>query len=73
MSSKNTELLIEFDEQGNVNLEVLNGDGVSCKALTKPLEDALGNVEENTRKYKPEYKQNQHNKTTQKQQKRLTN
>lgn len=51
--NKNTEVVVEIGADGNFNFEVLNGDGKTCTALTKPLEEAVGVVTE--REFKPEH------------------
>jgi hypothetical protein len=40
---------------GDSNVEAIGTRGPECKALTKPFEDALGNVTDDSRK--PEYHQ----------------
>lgn len=38
------ELEIKIDDEGNVTIRVIGGDGPSCLALTKEIEEALGIV-----------------------------
>jgi len=57
MKKQELEIILEVDELGDFNLEVLNGDGKNCLEATKKLEQVLGVV--NDRKFKPEYRQNQ--------------
>lgn len=65
----NSEIKIVIDDQGNVNLEVLDGQGTGCNALSKPFEDAFGfDTAKDSKRYKPEY----HNQET-KNQTRLIN
>lgn len=47
------EILVTIDEDGVATIEVINGDGVTCEAATKELEDALGVV--TNRELKPEH------------------
>ena len=37
-------ITIDFDETGNPSIEVKGHNGKGCKAITKPIEDALGGV-----------------------------
>lgn len=57
MSKQELEIILEVDELGNFNLEVVNGDGKNCLQATQKLEKVLGVV--NDRKFKPEVRQNQ--------------
>jgi hypothetical protein len=38
------ELEISIDDDGNVSIKVIGGDGASCVELTKEIEEALGVV-----------------------------
>jgi len=38
------ELKIEIDDDGNVKIEVVGGQGPSCVELTREIEEALGIV-----------------------------
>ena len=49
------EIIIDFDEKGNPQVEGRGFTGDECKQLTKALEDALGDAVEVT--LKPEYRQ----------------
>ena len=54
----NSELKITIDADGNVNLEVLDGSGKGCNALSQPFEQAFGfDTAKDAKKYKPEYHQ----------------
>lgn len=53
----NSEIKIVIDSEGNVNLEVLDGQGKACNALSKPFEQAFGFNSQDDKKYKPEYHQ----------------
>ncbi|HAC65112.1 MAG TPA: hypothetical protein DCF68_16680 [Cyanothece sp. UBA12306] len=48
-------ITITVDQNGNFTIEVNQAKGSDCLALTRPLEDALGGVE--NRKFKPQYRQ----------------
>jgi hypothetical protein len=47
------ELEIKIDNDGNVTIRVVDGDGETCVKLTKELEDALGMVD--NRALQPEF------------------
>lgn len=61
---KELEIILEVDELGDFNLEVINGNGKNCLEATKKLEETLGTV--NDRKFKPEYRQQNQINNTQK-------
>lgn len=48
------EVIIDIDERGNVTVEGKGFTGNECTALTKEIEQALGDVEKRT--LKPEYR-----------------
>lgn len=48
---------IIVDRNGNVQIETSGFSGAECEAMTKALEDALGDVE--TREHKPEFTRTQ--------------
>ncbi|EAZ90046.1 DUF2997 domain-containing protein [Crocosphaera chwakensis] len=52
----NSEIIINVDANGNFTIEVKGSSGGNCLSLTKPLEEALGGVD--NREFKPEYRQN---------------
>ena len=52
-----TELLVTFDNDGNPTIEVIGGDGKTCKDLTASIEKALGTVAK--RDFKPEFHRQQ--------------
>lgn len=54
MTQKHPTIILEVDEQGDFNLEVLDGDGKNCVQATQKLESALGTISE--RQFKPEYR-----------------
>lgn len=47
------ELEIKIDNDGNVTIKVVDGDGETCVKLTKELEEALGLVD--NRALQPEF------------------
>lgn len=49
------EIVIDIDRSGNVTVEGKGFQGTECTALTKAIEDELGEVTD--RKLKPEYRQ----------------
>jgi hypothetical protein len=54
----NSELKITIDDQGNVNLEVLDGSGKGCNTLSQPFEQAFGfDADKDSKRFKPEYHQ----------------
>ena len=55
--TKPTELIVSFDDNGDPTIEVVNGDGKTCKDLTASIEKALGTVSD--RKFKPEFHRQQ--------------
>ncbi len=55
--SKQPEILLTIDENGETVLEVINGDGKTCTSLTQALETAIGTVRD--RQFKPEHRQAQ--------------
>lgn len=57
MKKQELEIILEVDNLGDFNLEVLNGDGKNCTKATEKLEEVLGIVKD--RKFKPEYRQKQ--------------
>ncbi|MEA5512247.1 DUF2997 domain-containing protein [Crocosphaera sp. UHCC 0190] len=52
------QITITVDQNGNFTLEVNGAKGDNCLSLTKPLEEALGGIEQ--REFKPEYRQSSH-------------
>lgn len=51
------ELEISIDDDGNVSIKVIGGDGTKCLELTKEIEEALGIVTDRQRTsdyYKPQ-------------------
>lgn len=48
-------IIVSIGLLGETEIEVVGSTGKSCTALTLPLEQALGTVEE--REFKPEYRQ----------------
>lgn len=58
---KQQELIITISPTGNTEMEVINGNGKACTKLSKGFEEVLGTVE--TRKFKPEAKNHQQQKT----------
>ncbi len=63
MKKENLEIILEIDQLGDFNLEVINGNGKNCLQASAKLESALGIV--NKRKFKPEYRQIQQSNKTQ--------
>jgi hypothetical protein len=57
MKTKQPEILVTIDEEGETHIEVLNGNGKTCTGLTHELETAIGQVQE--RQFKPEHCQAQ--------------
>ncbi len=57
MKKQELEIILEVDELGNFNLEVVNGDGKNCLQATQKLEKVLGVVHK--RNFKPEVRQNE--------------
>jgi hypothetical protein len=55
MQSKQPEILLTIDENGETQIEVLNVSGKSCTELTDALETAIGHVQQ--RQFKPEHRQ----------------
>lgn len=52
----NSEIKIVIDSEGNVNLEVLDGHGKGCNALSQPFEQAFGfDTAKDSKRFKPEY------------------
>lgn len=49
------EIVFEIDGDGAVTVEGKGFVGSECETLTRPIEEALGDVE--SRQYKPEFRQ----------------
>lgn len=54
MNQQQSTVIIKVSPQGEISIEVDGIKGSDCTALTQPLEDQLGVVQD--RKLKPEYK-----------------